>query len=305
VSLLNYPGGTAVQTTATMTVTECVVTAITPTPSLQGVTQSYTITDPQLVIPYDYVQVPACGYAMTVTPTETPASPAINHDAANKKFTVSLTDLNHATTGISVSALITLTGDTYTLTETFTVDVVNPCMTTTLDTFAPFRITVSELGVTSSTTLPQGLDSASSLNAGDGVTLCGPRVYTVLSPVTAWPATVTLTQSGVDSRTFTLDSTANTDAGTYTTQDEVHLMNYPSIKTQTTSTITVSECVVTAITPTPSLQGTTHTYSIFDAPLQIPYDYVQVPACGYPITFTPTISPATSAVTINQVNEKS
>ena len=80
-------------------------------------------------------------------------------------------------------------------------------------------------------------------------------------------------------------------------------MNYPSIKTQTTATITVSECVVTAIAPTPSLQGTTHSYSIFDTPLQIPYDYVQVPACGYPMTVTPTISQATSAVTINQATK--
>jgi len=141
---------------------------------------------------------------MTVTPTESPASPAISHDTANKKFNIFSTDVSHAATGISVSTQITLTGDTYTLTETFTVDVVNPCMTTTLDTFAIFSLTVSELGSTSSTTLPQVLDSASSLNAGDGVTLCGPRVYTIVIPEPARPATVTLTQSGVDSRTVTL-----------------------------------------------------------------------------------------------------
>ena len=155
VSLLNYPGVAAVQTTATMIVSECAVTAITQTPSLQGTTHSYTITDPQLEIPYNYVQVPACGYAMTVTPTETPASPAINHDAVNKKFTIFSTDVSHAATGISVSTQITLTGDTYTLTETFTVDVVNldPCLGTVLDQLAAASLTVSELGLASSTTL--------------------------------------------------------------------------------------------------------------------------------------------------------
>jgi len=178
-----------------MTVTECAVTAINPVTSVQGGSPySYTIADPQLEIPYDYVQVPACGYAMTITPTETPASPAISHDAANKKFIIFSTDVSHAATGISVSALITLTGDSFTLTETFTVDIdiVDPCLSTTLGTFAAFSISVSELGVTSSTTLPQVLDSTSSLNGGDGMTLCGPRVYTIMP--NAWPASVQLTQ---------------------------------------------------------------------------------------------------------------
>jgi len=128
---MNYPSIIKTQTTATMTVTECVVTAINPVTSVSG-SYSYTISDPQLDIPYNYVQVPACGYAMTVTPTETPASPAISHDAVNKKFTIFSTDVSHAATGISVSALITFTDDSLTLTETFTIDVINPCLTTTL-----------------------------------------------------------------------------------------------------------------------------------------------------------------------------
>jgi len=41
-----------------------------------------------------------------------------------------------------------------TYTTQVTVNVVDPCLTTTLGTFAPFSLTVSELGLTSSTTIP-------------------------------------------------------------------------------------------------------------------------------------------------------
>jgi len=49
-----------------------------------------------LEIPYDYVQEPACGHAMTVTHTVDPSfsGPCITHDTTNKKFTSnSFTDL--------------------------------------------------------------------------------------------------------------------------------------------------------------------------------------------------------------------
>jgi len=82
------------------------------------------------------------------------------------------------------------------------------------------------------------------------VTLCGPRVYTIVNTDPTQPGTVTLTQSGADGMTFTLESTANTDADTYTAQVEVHLQNYPDVKTQATATLTVTECVVTSITST-------------------------------------------------------
>jgi len=100
VSLLNYPGVTVVQATATMTVTECVVTAITPTPSLQGVAHSYAIFDAPLEIPYDYVQVPACGYPQTTTIT--PTSSAFTFDPVNKNFVASSSDTSDVVSGLTV-----------------------------------------------------------------------------------------------------------------------------------------------------------------------------------------------------------
>ena len=102
VYLQNYPGVAAVQATPTMTVTECVVTAITSTPNLQGVTYSYFIFDTPLQIPYDYVQVPACGYPLTTTPTILPVTSAVTFDVVAKTFTISSTDMSDAATGIAV-----------------------------------------------------------------------------------------------------------------------------------------------------------------------------------------------------------
>ena len=125
--------------------------------------------------------------------------------------------LSDVVSGATVTVSITPSGDPFlfTLTETFTLDILDPCLNTVLDPLPSFSLPVSELGVASSTTLAPVEDSSSRLNSGDGVTLCGPRVYTILSPATAWPTTVTLIQSGADGRTLTLESTDNTDAGTY------------------------------------------------------------------------------------------
>jgi len=76
--------------------------------------------------------------------------------------------------------------------STLLVKVGKGCDLTLFDDFS-VDLTTSELGVASSTTLAPVQDSESRLNSGDGLTLCGPRVYTLLSPATAWPATVTLT----------------------------------------------------------------------------------------------------------------
>jgi len=126
VSLLNYPAVTA-STTATMTVDECVVTAITPSTSVEGLTVAQNIYDTLQQIPYAYTQVPACGYAMTVSSTSTPASPALVLDQANQRFDVYSIDANDEALGIAVFMDVTLTGDPFTLTESFTLDVANPC----------------------------------------------------------------------------------------------------------------------------------------------------------------------------------
>jgi len=52
---------------------------------------------------------------------------------------------------------------------------------------------------------------------------------------------------GTTNSVFNLESLANTDAGTYTTQVEVSLLNYPTIKKQATATMTVTESVVATV----------------------------------------------------------
>jgi len=110
VHLQNYPD-VKKQATATLTVTECVVTSITADTSVEsGSTYSYTISSTPLEIPYVYAQVPACGYAMTVAHTEAPVSAAVDHDDTNSKFTVNSTDLADVAAGVSVNVTIDVGG---------------------------------------------------------------------------------------------------------------------------------------------------------------------------------------------------
>jgi len=196
-----------------------------------------------------------------------------------------------------------LAGSPSTLTETFTLDIFDPCPTSLLDPFNPIALTVSELGPASTINLPQIQDSASRLNTGDGLTHCGPRGYRIVTPQPARPLTVTLKQSAAEGQTLTLESTDNTDAGTYSVQVEVYLINYPGVvAVQTTVTMTVTECVVTAINSLAPFDGTTIEYRIHYSSLTtVPFDYVQVPACDYPLTTTPTIAPLSAAVTFDGV----
>jgi len=79
-------------------------------------------------------------------------------------------------------------------------------------------------------------------------------------------------------------------------------MNYPSIKTQTTATMTVTECVVTAINSPTTLDGLSKSYTILDPQLQIPFAYAQVPACGYTLGVTTSTDQPTSALSVEMEN---
>jgi len=80
---LNYPILARQQVTVTMTVTECVVTAINAVTTLDGLSKSYTILDPQIQIPFAYVQVPACGYTLGVTTSTDQPTSALSVDMVN------------------------------------------------------------------------------------------------------------------------------------------------------------------------------------------------------------------------------
>jgi len=158
------------------------------------------------------------------------------------------------------------------------ITVVDACPSTTLDTFSDFSLTTGELlSPVPSLTLANVQDEQSRLLGNvDGVTTCGPRVYTILADGT-WPASVTITQSGPDGRTFTAFSSVVGDAlnSPYTVQVEVSLLNYPLVPPQTaTATLTVLRCAVTAVTPITSLTSFgLATYKIFDPAQVIPFDY--------------------------------
>ena len=73
-------------------------------------------------------------------------------------------------------------------------------------------------------------DSLSQLNGGDGLTNCGPRVYTFVDP--GWiPATVTITQPAPGLPTFVFTSADVNDhlSSPYTVTIEATLLNYPAV----------------------------------------------------------------------------
>jgi len=64
---------------------------------------------------------------MTVSSTSTPATPALVLDQVNKRFDVYSIDANDEAFRIAVSVDVALTDDPFTLTESFTLDVLNLC----------------------------------------------------------------------------------------------------------------------------------------------------------------------------------
>jgi len=53
-----------------------------------------------------------------------------------------------------------------------------------------------------------------------------------------------------------------------------------------------------------SIQGESVSYMIFDPPSELSFDYVQVPACGYPMTYSTTAALPSAAVTLDGVAKK-
>jgi len=164
----------------------CTITSIpNPTNPTSGKTLQYTLSDPTLKIDFSnivYTQVPPCEWPVTTTYAFTiPAAgtTVMSQNSANPQQLDVIT-LNVAKVG---SYAITLTRTAnylstgpFTSTFSFTVSVVDPCVSTVITTF-----TIPDLAVINGNTAFVSFNEATdSIQTQYNIpTLCGPRSYTL------------------------------------------------------------------------------------------------------------------------------
>jgi hypothetical protein len=203
-----------------------------------------------------------CGsFSYTITPT---GFLTVNGSTG----VITLSSTNMAQIG-TYSATLTAKLASYTAvvgaTKSFSVTLVDPCLTTTLTlptTIAAFSITAFSGVATTITFMPATDSKATSAGVAS---LCGPRVYTIIEAKPAGFTTIIPPAAGQEyTSAWTLSELSNsqTDVGSWTMTLSVTLQNYPSVPAATkVTTATVLDPCASATINTQALI-TTLTYQI-------------------------------------------
>jgi hypothetical protein len=175
----------------------------------------------------------------------------------------------------------------------WTLTLTNPCLSTAFATPTVSAMTTTALGpyvgnANDLQTLAWTDTASTSYGNQDGSTLCGARTYSFQSGNGGW---ITLINSN---QLKLLSTAANDDASSpYTVVVKAVLASYTSVTTTASITVTITSCVLTALTP--SLTMTTpQSYTLdYQANLVINTPtWTQTPACGKAATEALSTSPA-------------
>lgn len=179
-----------------------------------------------------YTQTPPCGYTTTNTHTWTIASGSpITVNSANPQQidVVSLDRTKVGTHAVTMTTVFEYATQSFTETDTisFTVTIIDPCETTTINNavFTPATLTVTN-GSTATMTFNEVTDSVEVANNID--TLCQGRTYTLLkNDETTAADFIALTGTAPGPYTITASPTLDSQVGSHTFKLKTELTAYP------------------------------------------------------------------------------
>ena len=221
--------------TLTLAIGWCIITGIS-TPTLPTTAQaSYIIFSgtKTLTLTPAFLQVPACGYAVTETITWTiPTAAPIT--VTSDKYVLSMVSTNglahHAVNKVIMKNKVQYDAQIWEPSIEFDINITDPCRTSTITAITLTPMTVV-LGNEAFQSFTEAVDSA---GTSYGATVCGARLYKILEYSTQKETTVATVQNlGSGNYKIRAYSTSESDEGTKNLVLHVSFVNYP-LTTSTT-----------------------------------------------------------------------